>query len=134
MLADHPRGHLPPVLRSECTLAAARFAARESGSPDAIAAAVVEQRATGSPYHLAHGLLDLAEAQQRAGRPDEARAAVAEAAEIARGLGAGPLLERCVGLGAAAVDLPQPGTGGDGVTSPSSASAASTSSREIPSR
>ena len=135
LLAGHPKGHMPPVLRSERGLAAARFAARDTGSPEPLAAAVEEQRASGSPFHLAHGLLDLAEAQRAAGDTSSADAAIDEAALIARRLGCRPLLDRAISLGAAGVvGLPQPGTGGDGVTSPSSASAASTSSLEMPSR
>jgi len=109
-LAAHPVGHLPPLLRSERDLALATRAG-DTGSPEAatmFADAVGALRRTGSPYHLAHGLLDQAEyllSHKDAGRPDDNNGAeplIAEARHIAERLGARPLAARADGLGQAA--------------------------------
>ncbi|MDG4805439.1 AAA family ATPase [Micromonospora sp. WMMD1120] len=55
--------------------------------------AVEAWRADGQPYPLGRALLALAEASAAAGERDETAAAVTEAIEIARRLGAAPLLE-----------------------------------------
>ncbi|MGH8862406.1 MAG: hypothetical protein ACRDVG_14455, partial [Jatrophihabitantaceae bacterium] len=95
-LDAHPVGQLPPMLRAERDLVRARVAGA-NGSPDvpaAYAAAVTALRRVGSPYHLAHGLLDHAEYLTRTGEHVAASTLATEAREIAERLGARPLLER----------------------------------------
>ncbi len=97
MLDARPLGHLPPLLRAERLLAAAHAAA----DPDSFADAVVALRDVGSPYHLAHGLLDEAGLLVRAGDATAAEAAVAaieEARLIGERLGCPPLVERAESL------------------------------------
>ncbi|HJY60848.1 MAG TPA: hypothetical protein VJ418_31090, partial [Streptosporangiaceae bacterium] len=55
----------------------------------------------GTPYHLAHGLLDYAEYLTREGDPDAAAQTVAEARDIARRLRCQPLLDRADALDSA---------------------------------
>jgi hypothetical protein len=100
MLDGHQPGDMAPLLLAERDLARARLAARH-GDPSASAAlcaAVAELRSKGTPYHLAHGLLDMAtHRRQLTGTSDadaEVAAAVAEARDIARQLGCKPLLDR----------------------------------------
>ncbi|MGH8981410.1 MAG: hypothetical protein ACRDWE_10385, partial [Acidimicrobiales bacterium] len=98
MLDAHPTGHLPPILRAERTLEDALAAFDDAGpgatpGARAVADAVEGLRRVGNPYQLAHGLVDLAEIQGRAGE-DGADAALAEAREIAERLGCLPLLAR----------------------------------------
>jgi tetratricopeptide (TPR) repeat protein len=86
----HPAGHIPPLLRAEQTLARARLRAA-AGDPDADAAfatAIAGHRAFGSPYHLAHALLDRADYLAASGRSDEAESLRDEARQIAERLGA----------------------------------------------
>jgi hypothetical protein len=103
-LDAHPVGHLPPLLRSERDLARARRAG-DAESPDAAAmftAAVASARRFGSPYHLAHGLLDQAEFLLSRDDTDAAGTAaplIAEVAAIAERLGAAPLSARADRLG-----------------------------------
>ena len=62
----------------------------------AIEDAVTDLRAVGSPYHLALALLDLAEAQQDAGKdPSDV---IAEAATIGSTLGSPQVVERAEAL------------------------------------
>jgi len=81
-------GRLPPMLRAERDLARAR--ANEGD----FAAAITSLRELGTPYHLAHGLLDYAEVLSRLGETDAAAAAVGEATAIAVQLRCQPLLDR----------------------------------------
>jgi hypothetical protein len=84
------------MLRAERDLARARLAARD-GAPDAeaaLAAAVDGLREHGTPYHLAHGLLDHAQHLTRLHDADAAEAAIGEARDIARRLRCQPLLDR----------------------------------------
>ncbi|HET9091540.1 MAG TPA: adenylate/guanylate cyclase domain-containing protein [Acidimicrobiales bacterium] len=93
--AQHP-GHLPPQLRGERELAAARRADLES-EVDAAAAyqdAVAALRRTDSPYRLANGLLDWADFLHRRGGPGAGDAMIEEARVLATGLGCRPLVER----------------------------------------
>ncbi|MGH9294340.1 MAG: ATP-binding protein, partial [Acidimicrobiales bacterium] len=99
VLGAHRPGHLPPLLRAERLLALA-LAATEAGSvataAGPLAAAVEALRAVGSPYHLAHGLLDQAAFLAQAGdssAAEAARAAVDEARAIGERLGCRPLVE-----------------------------------------
>jgi class 3 adenylate cyclase/tetratricopeptide (TPR) repeat protein len=99
LLDSHPLGHVPPLLRAERSLARARLAAARD-EPDAdgpLAAAVAKLRTAGSPYHLAHALLDLADHRARTGT-DDAGVLVDEAELIAARLAAGPLAERAHAL------------------------------------
>jgi class 3 adenylate cyclase len=96
LLDGYPVGYLPPLLRAERSLARARLQARD-GADDAapaLAAAITELRAAGSPFHLAHALLDSAEYLSARGRAGEAEILRDEARAIGERLGAGPLLER----------------------------------------
>jgi class 3 adenylate cyclase/tetratricopeptide (TPR) repeat protein len=96
LIDAYPRGHLPPILRAERDLAIARLGA---GSEDPAALehfrdAIGELRVVGSPYHLAWGLLDLADALRDVGDAEAAAEAVAEAREIASRLGVQPIVDR----------------------------------------
>jgi tetratricopeptide (TPR) repeat protein len=99
LLADvdgHPPGHVPARLRAERNLARARLAAAD-GDPAAgqiLAAAVADVRAHGSPYHLAHALLDHARCLLGDGQTGAAEAAIGEARAIATQLRCQPLLDR----------------------------------------
>ena len=96
LLDGYPVGYLSPLLRAERSLARARLQARD-GADDAapaLAAAVTELRAVGSPFHLAHALLDSAEYLSARGRASEAELLRDEARDIGERLGAGPLVAR----------------------------------------
>jgi class 3 adenylate cyclase/tetratricopeptide (TPR) repeat protein len=96
LLDAHPTGHLPPLLRAERQLARA-CAAADAGDPDAgvaLSRAVAELRQVGSPYHLAHALLDQATYLSRSGNHQDADAATVEARAIATRLGCTPLTRR----------------------------------------
>ncbi|MFN2560597.1 MAG: adenylate/guanylate cyclase domain-containing protein [Jatrophihabitans sp.] len=91
-LDGYPVGHVPPLLRAERSLARAkrRAAAGDPDADDALAAAISELRAVGSPYHLAHGLADRADyliAQDRVDEADEVRAEVRSIGEWLRAPG-----------------------------------------------
>ncbi|MGA8454089.1 MAG: hypothetical protein WB800_01690, partial [Streptosporangiaceae bacterium] len=95
-LDGHPPGHVPARLRAERDLARARLAAA-GGDPaagQALAAAVADVRAHGSPYHLAHALLDHAQCLLGDGDTGAAEAAIGEARAIATRLRCQPLLDR----------------------------------------
>jgi class 3 adenylate cyclase len=92
----YPAGHVPPLVRAECGLLRSRLRAA-AGEPEADAAfvAAVEQvRAFGSPFHLGHALLDLADHLAATGRPAEAEALRGEARAIGERLRTRLLLER----------------------------------------
>ncbi len=93
-------GQLGPLLRAERDLAMARLAARDEPQrgDDAFAAAIRGLRERGTPYHLAHALLDHAEYLAGQGRGDAAAAATGEAREIATALRCQPLLTRAAAL------------------------------------
>jgi tetratricopeptide (TPR) repeat protein len=95
-LDAHPPGHVPQRLQNERDLARARLAAAD-GDPavgPALAAAVTDVRAHGTPYHLAHALLDHAQFLLGHGDTDAAQAAIGEARAIATRLRCQPLLDR----------------------------------------
>jgi tetratricopeptide (TPR) repeat protein len=96
LLDSYQPGHIAPRLRAERDLARARQLARggEQGVPAAFAAAIVGLRERGTPYHLAHGLLDYAELHIRRGDAQAAAQAIDEARAIARRLRCQPLLDR----------------------------------------
>ena len=96
LLDSYQPGHLAAMLRAERDLARARLADHH-GDPDAtasFAAAIASLRKHGTPYHLAHGLLDHTEHLSRQGDFEAAAAAVGEAGDIARRLRCQPLLDR----------------------------------------
>ena len=96
LLDSYQPGHLAPMLRAERDLARARLAAGDDGPTGAaaFATAITGLRDRGTPYHLAHGLLDHAQYLLRHGEGDAAAQAIEEARVIARRLGCQPLLER----------------------------------------
>ncbi|HET6877682.1 MAG TPA: hypothetical protein VFH38_09155 [Jatrophihabitans sp.] len=108
-LDAHPVGHVPPLLRAERSLARARLGAArdEADADDDFTDAIAQLRAAGSPYHLAHALLDQAEfrAVTAVGPAD---LLLAEAAAIADRLRATPLAARAAAARAAA-DVPAVG-------------------------
>jgi class 3 adenylate cyclase/predicted ATPase len=93
-------GQLGPLLRAERDLARARLAARDGGeaAEEAFALAIRGLRERGTPYHLAHGLLDHAEYLTGLGRLDAAAAAIGDARGIATALRCQPLLDRAAEL------------------------------------
>jgi tetratricopeptide (TPR) repeat protein len=96
LLDGYPVGHVPPLLRAERALARARqrSAAADPVADSALAAAVNELRAAGSPYHLAHALLDRAEHLAGLGSAEEAELLRDEARGIADRLGDVALRDR----------------------------------------
>jgi class 3 adenylate cyclase/tetratricopeptide (TPR) repeat protein len=90
-LDAHPRGHLAPLLVAERSLVLARLADDDGAS---LAEAIAGLRRAGSPFHLAHGLLDHAEFLTGAGREDEARPLTEEARAIGEQLGTRLVVER----------------------------------------
>lgn len=91
LLDAHPVGHLPPILRAERTLARARL--RDTDADAALVDAVAQVRAVGSPFHLAHALLDLAQYRiPTSAAPVEPL--ISEAVAIADQLQARPLAAR----------------------------------------
>ena len=92
-------GHLGRMLRAERDLARARVAASNGRAATAsFAAAISGLRELGSPYHLAHGLLDHAQLLTRLHEAAAAEAAVGEAREIAGDLRCQPLLDRAADI------------------------------------
>ncbi len=102
LLDAYQPGHLAPMLRAERDLARARLTGEDGGPAVAAAAAftaaIVGLRERGTPYHLAHGLLDHAEYLIRQGDTDAANAALDEAHAIASRLRCQPLLDRADAL------------------------------------
>jgi len=95
LLDSHQPGHLAAMLRAERDLARARLASQDDETaPAAFASAVASLRAHGSPYHLAHGLLDHARYQLSRGDADAAAQVIGEARAIGRRLRCQPLLDR----------------------------------------
>ncbi|WP_410811099.1 ATP-binding protein [Micromonospora sp. 067-2] len=115
LAVDLPARH--PAARAHAAQVTALLATGDQALP-AWRVAVDAWRADGQPYPLGRALLALAEAAASAGDRDEVSAAITEAAEIARRLGATPLAEsaatlaRRVGLRGAA----QGGPGADLLT------------------
>ena len=99
LLDGYKSGHLAPMLRAERDLARARLAARDGDQTAgaAFAAAVSGLREHGTPYHLAHGLLDHARYLRHLSDA-AAAAAIGEARTIAERLRCQPLLDRAADL------------------------------------
>lgn len=110
LAADLPARH--PAARAHTAQVSALLAADDEALP-AWRAAVQAWRTDGQPYPLGRALLALAEAAAAAGERDEVSAAVTEAAQIARRLGATPLAETAATL-ARRVGLRGTGNGGAG--------------------
>jgi hypothetical protein len=97
----------PPLLWAERDLARARLAARAGAADGALfATAIRGLRDHGTPYHVAHGLLDHAELLTKAGDSAAAAHAIDEARGIAAKLRCQPLLDRADGLARAPDSLP----------------------------
>ena len=90
MIATLRPANRPGALSSAARAAAASFAA-----------AISSLRERGTPYHLAHGLLDHAEYLARDGDADGAAQAITEARDVARHLRCPPLLDRADAVEAA---------------------------------
>jgi class 3 adenylate cyclase/tetratricopeptide (TPR) repeat protein len=100
-LDGHPPGHIPPRLQAERDLVRARLAVGDgdSAASQALAAAVAGLRANGTPYHLAHALLDHAQCVLTYGGAGAADVAIDEARAIADRLRCQPLLDRADAIG-----------------------------------
>jgi class 3 adenylate cyclase/tetratricopeptide (TPR) repeat protein len=100
-------GQLSPLLWAERDLARARLAARD-GAPDGgvFATAIRGLRDHGTPYHLAHGLLDHAGQLRKAGDSEAAALAIDEARAIAAKLRCQPLLDRADDVARASAVVP----------------------------
>jgi hypothetical protein len=109
VLDEHPPGHLPPLLRAERKLAAAKLTAATdplAAGPDFIDA-VAQLRASGNPFNLAHALLDYAESGATEGQL--VADLVVEAEAIAAKLGCAPIAARAEARQKAAAGLESPG-------------------------
>jgi hypothetical protein len=106
-LDAHQPGHLAPMLRAERDLARACLTAAAeatdsadgaegatAGAASAFAAAIASLRERGTPYHLAHGLLDHAQYLLAQGDAAAAALAIEEARDIGDRLRCQPLLDR----------------------------------------
>ena len=100
LLDSYQPGHVVPVLRAERDLVRARLADNDGDetAPAAFASAIAGLREHGTPYHLAHGLLDHAQHLLRRGDAQAAAQAIDEARAIARRLRCQPLLDRADAL------------------------------------
>jgi class 3 adenylate cyclase len=96
LLDSYQPGQIAPMLRAERDLARARLAAADGdqGAAASFEAALTSLRERGTPYHLAHGLLDYAEYLTTDDNTDAVAPAVAEARDIGRRLRCQPLLDR----------------------------------------
>jgi tetratricopeptide (TPR) repeat protein len=103
LLDSYQPGEIAPMLRAERDLALARLAAADGDQAAVVsfAAAVASLRERGTPYHLAHGLLDYAEYLAGDGDADAAAQAITEARDVARHLRCPPLLDRADAVEAA---------------------------------
>jgi class 3 adenylate cyclase/tetratricopeptide (TPR) repeat protein len=102
-------GHLAPMLRAERDLVRARLAAAdgaEGTAAVAFAAAIASLRERGTPYHLAHGLLDHAQYLLGQGDAGAAAPAIEEARDIGDRLRCQPLLDRAANLDPATAPAP----------------------------
>jgi class 3 adenylate cyclase/predicted ATPase len=93
LLDSYQPGHIVPALGAERDLARVRLAGQD-GDEAAFASAIAGLRERGTPYQLAHGLLDQAQYLQRRGDGQAAAQAIDEARVIGRRLRCQPLLDR----------------------------------------
>jgi class 3 adenylate cyclase/tetratricopeptide (TPR) repeat protein len=96
LLDAQPEGAVPAILRAERDLVRAKLLTREdlgSGTA-AVGAAIVQLRAVGSPYHVAHALIDHAELLATIGVAEAATTSLDEARAIANQLSCRPLHDR----------------------------------------
>jgi tetratricopeptide (TPR) repeat protein len=107
LLDAHPSGHLPPLLRAERKLALACAAADvdHPNAAEALSDAISDVRQVGSPYHLAHALLDQAAYLSRSGDHATAATAAEEARTIATRLGCAPLVKRAEATSGSLADV-----------------------------
>jgi hypothetical protein len=102
MLDGYRPGQLGPILNADRDVCLARLA--PATEADALfIAAIAGLRERGTPYHLAHGLLDYAAFLTAAGRRDDAAPLVDEARRIGEELGAALVLRRVESAAPAAV-------------------------------
>ena len=97
LLDSYQPGHVVPLLRAERDLARARLTGQDddqTAAGAAFAAAITGLREYGTPYHLAHGLLDHAQYLLRNGDGQAAAQAIDEARAIGARLRCQPLLDR----------------------------------------
>ncbi len=97
LLDSYQPGHVVPLLRAERDLARARLTGQDDDQTPAgaaFAAAITGLREYGTPYHLAHGLLDHAQYLLRNGDDQAAAQAIDEARAIGARLRCQPLLDR----------------------------------------
>ena len=107
LLADRPRGLVPPLLRAELSRAQARLAAargEQDGVEVSFRAAIDGLAALGYPYWLARAQSDLAAWLIERGRSEEAAALLDVAVATFEQLGAEPALARARRLIAPATD------------------------------
>jgi class 3 adenylate cyclase/predicted ATPase len=100
LLDSYQPGHVIPRLRAERDLARARLAHHDDDetAAAALAAAIAGLREHGTPYHLAHGLLDYAQHHIQHGDAQAAAQAIDEARAIGGRLRCQPLLDRADAL------------------------------------
>jgi class 3 adenylate cyclase/tetratricopeptide (TPR) repeat protein len=100
MLDAYKPGQTGRLLQAERDLARARLATVEGGeaADAAFGTAIRGLREHGTPYHLAHGLLDRAAYLASAGDSDAAGVGIEEAREIAQRLRCQPLLDRAAAM------------------------------------
>jgi hypothetical protein len=100
LLDSYQPGHVARILRAERDLARARLAGHDGdeAAAAAFASAIAGLREHGTPYHLAHGLLDQAGYQLSRGNADAAAKAIDEARAIGHRLRCQPVLDRADAL------------------------------------
>jgi hypothetical protein len=98
LIADRLPGQVSPLVWAERELAIARLQADGSERLDAIEGAVESLRHVGSPFHLAHALLDQAEAIRSTRPTADVAAFVDEAVTIASKVGAEQVATRATQL------------------------------------
>jgi class 3 adenylate cyclase/tetratricopeptide (TPR) repeat protein len=96
LLDSYQPGHIAPMLRAERDLVRARLADTDGdqAATAAFAAAITHLRDQGTPYHLAHGLLDQAAYLTRSGEAESAALAVDGARTLGQRLRCQPVLDR----------------------------------------
>ena len=111
LLADRPRGLVPPLLRAELARARALIAwvrDEPDGVEPGLRSAIDELAALGYPFWLARAQTDLAAWFTERGRSSEAASLVDEATGTLEQLGAAPALARARGVLAAEAEPATP--------------------------